>query len=70
MLVICFLCMSKNIRLDLAMFSDILFITSHSLFLMSYLCNSKSLSAFYAFTKLLIELKSVSSSAYYIKLNT
>ena len=57
-------------NLDLAMFSESLFITSHSLILKSSLFISKSLSAFCAFTKLLNELKSVGSSAYDIKLKT
>ena len=60
--------MWKTINLDLAMFSDSLFITSHSLILKSSLFIR--LSVFCAFTKLLNELKSVVSYAYDIKLNT
>ena len=57
-------------NLDLAMFSESLFITSHPLILESSLFINKSLSAFCTFTKLLNELKSAVSSAYDIKLNT
>ena len=67
---ICLLCMWKTMNLDLVMFSESLFITSHSFILKSSLFINKLLSAFCAFTKLLNELKSVVSSAYDIKLNT